>query len=59
VSVKSPSAGGTSRAAKPSSKDVTEQDTQENAVVGVREVTTEEDVDWGFDDDPADYSAAV
>jgi hypothetical protein len=44
---------------KPSSTDVTEQDTQENAVVGVREVTTEEDVDWGFDDDPADYSAAV
>jgi hypothetical protein len=36
-----------------------EQETRENAVVGVREVTTEEDVDWGFDDDPADYSAAV
>jgi hypothetical protein len=38
-----------------------EQDTQETfAVAGVREVTTDEDVsDWGFDDDPADYSAAV
>ena len=36
-----------------------EQETQENAVVGVREVTTEEDVDWGFDDDRADYSAAA
>jgi hypothetical protein len=38
-----------------------EQDTQETfAVASVREVTTEEDVaDWGFDDDPADYSAAV
>jgi hypothetical protein len=41
-------------------QDVAEQETQEHAVVGVREVTTEEDVsDWGFDDDPADYSAAV
>jgi hypothetical protein len=38
----------------------TEEETQEHAVVGAREVTTEDDVsDWGFDDDPADYSAAV
>jgi hypothetical protein len=42
-------------------EDAAEQETQETfAVAGVREVTTEEDVsDWGFDDDPADYSAAV
>jgi hypothetical protein len=42
-------------------RDVAEQETQETfAVAAVREVTTEEDVsDWGFDDDPADYSAAV
>jgi hypothetical protein len=41
-------------------QDETEQETQEHAVVGAREVTTEDDVsDWGFDDDPADYSAAV
>jgi hypothetical protein len=32
----------------------------ETATVGVREIAGEEDVvDWGFDDDPADYSAAV
>jgi hypothetical protein len=43
------------------SKDAAEQETQETfAVAGVREVTTEEDLsDWGFDDDPKDYSAAV
>jgi hypothetical protein len=51
---------GTSRK-RMTASDEAEQETQENfAVVGVREVTTEEDVsDWGFDDDPADYSAAV
>jgi hypothetical protein len=49
-----------SRASR-ASKDAAEQETQESfAVAGVREVTTEEDIsDWGFDDDPADYSAAV
>ena len=41
-------------------RNVAEQETQETVTVGgVREVSTEEDVDWGFDDDPADYSAAV
>jgi hypothetical protein len=38
-----------------------EQETQETvAVGGVREAGGDEDgLDWGFDDDPADYSAAV
>ena len=46
---------------RPAKADVAEQETQETfAIAGVREVSTEEDVsDWGFDDDPADYSAAV
>jgi hypothetical protein len=37
-----------------------EQKTEETKAVGVREITGEDDSsDWGFDDDPADYSAAV
>jgi hypothetical protein len=37
-----------------------EQETEETKAIGVREIAGEEDVvDWGFDDDPADYSAAV
>jgi hypothetical protein len=38
-----------------------EQKTDETTAVGsVREIAGEDDViDWGFDDDPADYSAAV
>jgi hypothetical protein len=55
-------ASKTSRsAARPSARAASEQETQETAVVGsVREIGGEEDaLDWGFDDDPADYSAAV
>jgi hypothetical protein len=49
------------RKAASATEDLDEPETKENLVVaGVREVTTDEDVsDWGFDDDPADYSAAV
>jgi hypothetical protein len=49
--------GGRARAKR---RSASEQETEETAAVGVREITGEEDVvDWGFDDDPADYSAAV
>jgi hypothetical protein len=46
---------------RPNTPDAGEEETQETfAVAAVREVTTEQDVsDWGFDDDPADYSAAI
>jgi hypothetical protein len=49
-----------SRAARGSREAASEQETEETNAVGVREIAGEEDVvDWGFDDDPADYSAAV
>jgi hypothetical protein len=53
--------GARERAAEAEPEESIEQPTEETvAVGGVREIAPEDDVsDWGFDDDPSDYSAAV